>query len=167
MKPFQEQSSVQTASLNRLESAEGDPFFLPRQEQISGSLPPTQDLNANLGTQNLSNAEFDIYETQSDGRLDLNLHSGKLPGLLLDHASVEQFNSRWRTVQIGFVDEPHKSIEQADQIVSDVIERIRDAFNAERDLLKTEWSNEDQVSTEDLRLALQRYRSFFTRLLSV
>ena len=77
------------------------------------------------------------------------------------------FRSRWEKVQIGFVDEPRKAVEQADELVASAIKRLADVFAIERHKLESERDNTDDVSTEDLRIALRWYRSFFDRLLSV
>jgi hypothetical protein len=78
-----------------------------------------------------------------------------------------EFRSRWDAIQVGFVDEPRHSVEQADQLVAETVKRLAQIFADERTKLEEQWSRGDQVSTEDLRLALQRYRSFFGRLLAV
>ena len=80
---------------------------------------------------------------------------------------ADDFRGRWEKIQIGFVDEPRKAVEQADQLVASAIKRLAEVFAAERTKLEGEWDRSDNVSTEDLRLALRRYRSFFDRLLSV
>jgi hypothetical protein len=80
---------------------------------------------------------------------------------------LNQFNARWADVQTGFVDEPRRAVQEADALVSDVIQRIADTFGNERAALERQWDRGDNVSTEDLRLALQRYRSFFSRLLTL
>jgi hypothetical protein len=80
---------------------------------------------------------------------------------------AQGFRSRWDAVQTEFVDEPRKSVQEADKLVESVIQRLSKIFTDERSNLETQWESGDNVSTEDLRLALQRYRSFFTRLLSV
>jgi hypothetical protein len=80
---------------------------------------------------------------------------------------AQGFRSRWDAVQTQFVDEPRKSVQEADNLVESVIQRLSTIFTDERSNLETQWESGDNVSTEDLRLALQRYRSFFTRLLSV
>jgi hypothetical protein len=77
------------------------------------------------------------------------------------------FRSRWEKIQIGFVDEPRKAVEQADELVASAIKRLADVFATERQKLEAEWDKADNVSTEDLRVALRCYRSFFDRLLSV
>jgi hypothetical protein len=86
---------------------------------------------------------------------------------LFEAAVLNEFNSRWSEVQTGFVDEPRRAVQQADALVSDVINRIADSFGRERAQLEQQWDRGDNVSTEDLRVALQRYRSFFSRLLTL
>src|SRR5260221_4934175 len=80
---------------------------------------------------------------------------------------TQDFRSRWEKIQIGFVDEPRKAVEQADELVASTIKRLAEVFASERQKLEVEWGKNDNVSTEDLRVALRRYRSFFDRLLSV
>jgi hypothetical protein len=77
------------------------------------------------------------------------------------------FRKRWTDIQTGFVDEPRRAVEQADALVAGVIKRLAESFAAERSKLEGQWGRGDDVSTEDLRIALRRYRSFFDRLLSV
>jgi hypothetical protein len=80
---------------------------------------------------------------------------------------TQDFRARWEKIQIGFVDEPRKAVEQADEFVAGAIKRLAEVFATERRKLEAEWDKTDNVSTEDLRVALRRYRSFFDRLLSV
>jgi hypothetical protein len=75
-------------------------------------------------------------------------------------------NRRWSEVQTGFVDEPRQAVEKADALVADAIQKLASSFAEERAKLEGQWDRGGEVSTEDLRQALQRYRSFFTRLLS-
>jgi hypothetical protein len=82
---------------------------------------------------------------------------------LSDH---EALRARWEAIQAGFVDEPRRAVEDADALVAQVIQQLAESFAAERARLETQWSRGDQVSTEDLRVALRRYRSFFQDLLS-
>ena len=86
---------------------------------------------------------------------------------LFEQSVLSEFNTRWTDIQTGFVDEPRRSVQQADALVQDVIKRIGDSFGNERSQLEQQWDRGDEVSTEDLRVALQRYRSFFSRLLSL
>ena len=77
------------------------------------------------------------------------------------------FRTRWDAIQTGFVDEPRKAVEEADALVAQVIKRLTEVFANERSTLEHQWDRGEQVSTEDLRLALQKYRSFFERLLAL
>ena len=86
---------------------------------------------------------------------------------LFEPAQLNEFKGRWSEVQAGFVDEPRRAVQQADMLVSDVISRITDSFGRERTQLEQQLDRGGDVSTEDLRQALQRYRSFFSRLLSL
>ena len=85
---------------------------------------------------------------------------------LLAEAEAQQLRSRWAEVQTGFVDEPRQAVQQADELVAEIIKKLAQTFAAERTQLASQWTGGGDVSTEDLRLALQRYRSFFDRLLS-
>ena len=75
--------------------------------------------------------------------------------------------SRWEALQVGFVDEPRRAVEQADQLVNDAVTNLSKGFSAQRERLEQQWHRDQDVSTEDLRQALRRYRSFFERLLSM
>jgi len=77
------------------------------------------------------------------------------------------FRSKWDKVQTGFVDEPRQAVQQADELVAQAIKRLAESFAEERNRLERQWDRGDEVSTEDLRVALQTYRSFFQRLLSI
>jgi len=92
----------------------------------------------------------------------------------IDHATplfpeneATNFRNRWTEIQAAFVDEPRRAVEQGDALVADVIKRLATSFADERSKLEGQWGRGDNVSTEDLRVALQRYRAFFDRLLSV
>jgi len=85
---------------------------------------------------------------------------------LFSNADMGDLRSRWNDVQATFVDEPRSSVEQADKLVATVMQRLAEGFANERASLEKQWEKGDNVSTEDLRLALQRYRAFFGRLLN-
>lgn len=87
-------------------------------------------------------------------------------GPLFPDDELHNFRARWDQVQTSFVDEPRQAVEQADSLVANVVKRIAEQFAAERSKLEDQWSKGDNVSTEDLRQALRRYRSFFDRLLT-
>jgi len=86
---------------------------------------------------------------------------------LFSAEETKDFRARWDAIQVNFVDEPRQVVEQADSLVAVAMKRLAEMFAAERARLEGQWDRGDNVSTEDLRLALQRYRSFFGRILSV
>ena len=86
---------------------------------------------------------------------------------LLEEEATVEVRSRWEKIQGGFVDEPRRAVEEADTLVAELMQQLADSFAEERKGLEGQWDRGDEVSTEDLRIALQRYRSFFDRLLSV
>lgn len=89
------------------------------------------------------------------------------PMPLLSPNDADSFRARWDRIQTGFVDEPRRAVEQADALVAELMKRLAEVFSDERRQLEDKWGQDRDVSTEDLRVALQRYRSFFGRLLSV
>ena len=86
---------------------------------------------------------------------------------LFDHDAAEKFRARWLSIQSKFVDDPSDSVKQADQLVADVIDGITRSFADRRGSLEQQWNGGEQASTEDLRIALKQYRSFFDRLLTL
>lgn len=80
---------------------------------------------------------------------------------------LTDFRSRWDTVQARFVDDPREAVQGADSLVSDLVERLNAGFSEARSRLEDSWEQGEEGSTEALRLALKRYRSFFNRLLEV
>jgi hypothetical protein len=89
------------------------------------------------------------------------------PAPLFSDSEMGEFRSRWSNIQTGFVDEPRRTVEDADKLVASVMQRLAEGFANERSGLEKQWDQGDNVSTEDLRIALQRYRSFFDRLLKL
>ena len=85
---------------------------------------------------------------------------------LLPSDNAQDFRQRWENLQGGFVDQPREVVEQADDLVSELMRAISAGFSEKRSSLEAQWERGDDVSTEDLRIALTRYRSFFNRLLS-
>jgi hypothetical protein len=85
---------------------------------------------------------------------------------LLPSGDAEGFRQRWENLQTGFVDQPREMVEQADELVAELMQRLSAGFSEKRNELETHWEKGDDVSTEELRVALTRYRSFFNRLLS-
>lgn len=116
--------------------------YIEQAERTSHTLP--------AGNQSLRN------ESRTDGGKQL-FPAGELEGL----------RTRWKQVQTAFVDQPRKAVEEADGLVAAAMKRLAEVFRDERSRLEQQWDRGDNVSTEDLRVALKRYRSFFDRLLSV
>ena len=86
---------------------------------------------------------------------------------LFSPEETKSLRSRWDEIQVSFVDEPRQAVQQADNLVANAMKRLAEVFAEERGRLDQQWDRGGDVSTEDLRLALRRYRSFFGRILSV
>jgi len=106
-----------------------------------------------------------VYSQQQQEQVRPQEEDGSGPLLAPDE--VQQFRSRWDQVQTGFVDEPRAAVQQADELVAQAIQRLAENFASARNKLEEQWSRGDNVSTEDLRVALRKYRTFFQRLLSI
>jgi hypothetical protein len=89
------------------------------------------------------------------------------PQPLLPGDLVQDLRTRWDDVQTGFVDEPRRAVQQADELVAQAMKHIAESFANERKNLEQQWDRGDEVNTEDLRQALRKYRTFFQRLLSI
>lgn len=83
---------------------------------------------------------------------------------LVEREESDHFRTRWIEIQGKFVDEPRTAVQQADALVSEVVENITQMFTKNHSSLENQWNQGNDVSTEDLRKALQQYRSFFNRL---
>lgn len=116
---------------------------------------PAQDLTEETG----ATAEArDSSDAASGSSTDKALFvEGDLAGL----------RARWAEVQSGFVDDPRQCVQKADGLVSDVVDQLTAGFAEARSRLEEQWARGEEVSTEDLRLALKRYHDFFERLLAV
>jgi len=85
---------------------------------------------------------------------------------LLSSDAADKYQGRWHGIQTGFVDEPRNAVREADALVAELMQELATGFSQARETLEAQWDSGDDVSTEDLRVALTRYRSFFERLLS-
>jgi hypothetical protein len=103
-----------------------------------------------------------IEKQNSDVRSE---HEQLAPLFLPDVA--KDFRSRWDAVQRSFVDDPRQAVRQADELVAQVMKSLAETFSNERAKLEAQVDQTDKASTENLRVALRRYRSFFERLLSL
>jgi hypothetical protein len=105
-------------------------------------------------------ASHDVADTRD-------LAAQDLTGPLLPADRVQELRSRWNTIQTGFVDEPRKAVEEADELVAQAIQHLAETFTTARNRLEEQWDRGGDVSTEELRVALKQYRTFFQRLLAV
>lgn len=92
--------------------------------------------------------------------------SGSATQSVLPDDDAGELGRRWDELQARFVDAPQEVVQEADRLVADVFDRVTRTFAEERGRLEEQWNRGEEASTEDLRVALQRYRSFFQRLLS-
>jgi hypothetical protein len=86
---------------------------------------------------------------------------------LFAHEDLSGLRSRWDDVQAAFVDDPKECVQKADALVAEVVEQLTTGFSEVRSRLEAQWARGEEASTEDLRIALKRYREFFQRLLAV
>jgi hypothetical protein len=86
---------------------------------------------------------------------------------LFEEEEARKFRARWQVIQGKFVDDPRDSVKQADDLVADIIKNVTMSFSDRRVSLEKQWNSGQNVSTEDMRQALKRYRSFFERLLTL
>jgi hypothetical protein len=136
-------------------------------------IEPTGDANRPAGETRLSTAELagagqtDLkMRADGEGRSFADGKSEPHDAPLLAGDEIGRLRERWTQIQAGFVDEPRKAVEDADNLVAQAMKQLAETFAQERSRLEGQWDRGDKVSTEDLRLALQRYRSFFDRLVS-
>jgi hypothetical protein len=103
---------------------------------------------------------------QRDARQDSASEHQERDEPLLPPSDLEELRRRWDSVQTTFVDEPRRAVEDADALVAEVMRELADTFASERSSLEEQWERAGEADTETLRVTLQRYRSFFNRLLS-
>lgn len=78
---------------------------------------------------------------------------------------MEEFRDRWDDIQVGFVDDPRNAVQKAHGLVSSLVNDLNEVFTRERSGLESQWNRGEEADTENLRVALRRYRAFFNRLL--
>lgn len=84
---------------------------------------------------------------------------------LLGASDTQEFRQSWTDIQGRFVDDPQDAVRSADTLVAEVMQTLAGTFAAHKQELEAQWGRGEEVETEDLRQALQHYRSFFNRLL--
>lgn len=92
---------------------------------------------------------------------------GEALAALFDPGAADAFRAKWKEVQVGFVDDPRRAVAHADELVAQVMKSLAESFAGQRSRIEQEVGQGEEVSTENLRVALTRYRSFFERLLSL
>ncbi|MEH3140786.1 MAG: hypothetical protein PGN37_11505 [Mycobacterium kyogaense] len=139
--------------------------------------PPTAPMDPNLATgvqqqdQRGQHEQSDLSSHSGHGTPSAHeSHSGHendSDAGLFAHDELAGLRARWDAVQASFVDDPKDCVQKADGLVADLVQQLTTGFDHARSRLEDQWSRGEQASTEDLRVALKRYRSFFERLLSV
>ena len=122
---------------------------------------PTEARHTDSADEQRSREELVVEEVDAGDRRETASSQALFP-----ERETADFNSRWQSLQARFVDEPRRTVEEADGLVREVVARLTESFGSERERLEGQWRSGEEVSTEDLRVALQRYRSFFERLLT-
>jgi len=126
-----------------------------------------QSLNQDDGYKNVDTQDVQAQAAASNAAGAGSRSTSAQSTPLFSTDETQTFRSRWDDIQTGFVDEPRTAVEQADSLVAEAMKRLAEMFANERAELEQQWDRGDDISTEDLRVALQRYRSFFSRLLAV
>ena len=142
-----------------IEGAKNDTQPLPSAEMVGAAAARREPISDQTGL----DREHGAVDYQSAARSQPVEDSAPL----FEQDSLENFRSSWGAIQTGFVDNPGGAVKQADELVAAVMKRLAEVFADERANLEQAWGKGDDVSTENLRVALRRYRSFFDRLLSV
>jgi hypothetical protein len=112
-------------------------------------------------TEQRAPVEEPTVENQSVTSMDEELEA------LFEDDEAQKFRTQWLNIQSKFVDNPRESVREADELVASVLKTVTMGFHNRRSSLEKQWNSGGNISTEDLRLALKRYRSFFDRLLTL
>jgi hypothetical protein len=146
-----------------------------RKDQAEAEQLTTADLAGTRNANDVSQADVDAGRVKPVRSERADLHSGQARAAstsavntpLFPDDQLKDLQARWDDIQTGFVDEPRSAVERADSLVASTMQQLAEAFSKEREKLEQQWDRGDNISTEDLRMAFQRYRSFFRRLLSL
>ena len=115
----------------------------------------------------LSTSDIAASDARKADTLDRPQPLDDTPAQLFGNEELSGYRTRWSAIQTGFVDEPRRAVEEADTLVAELMKRLAEVFAEERRGLEAHWERSEQASTEDLRIAMRRYRSFFERLLAI
>ncbi|HZS90848.1 MAG TPA: hypothetical protein VFE42_25585 [Chloroflexota bacterium] len=135
--------------------------------QSGANTATTEDATQQMANANVSMNDGQAAAASQQAQATASGQQATGASQLFPAEEAQALRSRWDAIQAGFVDEPRRAVEQADSLVADTMKRLAEVFSQTRSDLESQWGSGSDVSTEDLRLALQRYRSFFDRLLSV
>lgn len=138
-----------------------------RETQQEDRRPQHLDDQGHLDAREMSGRRRSEEDRGDDVRADERRTEADRPMPMFAGAEAAGYRTQWDAIQTGFVDEPRKAVQEADALVQIVMRRLSDVFGQERASLEKQWGNGDQMSTEELRVSLRRYRSFFERLLSL
>jgi hypothetical protein len=133
----------------------------PRERNLT-----TADLAASANKPPSSSSGRSVLEINTGEVAQIRKEEAKLAPLFTEDEAAD-FRSRWDVVQSGFVDDPQQAVRAGDELVAQVIKSLAETFSNQRSTLEGELNQADQSSTENLRLALRCYRSFFERLLTI
>lgn len=128
----------------------------------------TPSVKAAASSDDVASKRGDMDSTRTDAASVSERPSSDKPSAqaLVEPDRARDYRERWTSIQAVFVDQPKDAVEKADDLVEEVVRELTDAFGRERSDLEKQWSSGERVSTEQLRVALQRYRTFFEQLLS-
>ena len=147
-------------------SREQDERSLSTADLVAGAQAPSQR-TAERTTDPVMSDEHVAGTRASDARTgEGQMQSEPLAALFAPEVAGD-FQSRWDAVQIGFVDDPGEAVRKADELVAQVMKSLAESFANERERIESQLDQSDSESTENMRVALRRYRSFFQRLLSL
>ncbi|PYX44983.1 MAG: hypothetical protein DMG83_11435 [Acidobacteria bacterium] len=146
-----------------------------RKDQAEAEQLTTADLAGTRNANDLAQADVEAGRAKPvRSERNADLQAEPRPGSaaadstpLFPDDQLKDLQTRWDDIQTGFVDEPRSAVEHADSLVASTMQQLAEAFAKERSKLEQQWDRGDNISTEDLRMAFQRYRSFFRRLLSL
>ena len=134
-------------------------------QHVARDSRPTTEQIASAGATNIDAPEARSPEPERAATDDLGKEAAP-QAQLLEADELQGVILRWKEIQAQFVDEPRSAVQDADALVADLMQRLARTFAAERAQLESRWASGEDVSTEDLRQGLRRYRSFFERLLA-
>jgi hypothetical protein len=133
---------------------------MPRDEHRVDGQKQDEAGNSRMSTADLA------YGRQENKTTPTTRGTGEERVSLIEEGDAGSYRERWTSIQTHFIDEPRETVSDADELVADVIQSLARRFAEERQTLEQQWQSGSEVSTEDLRQAMQHYRSFFERLLA-